>query len=52
MPSATVMALMMLGAVGMHFKVGDEAIKFLPAGLMLLMSVAIIFLDKNEIKSN
>ena len=49
-PSAGVMVVMMLGAIGMHFKVGDEAVKFLPAGLMFLMSAAIIFLDRGEEK--
>lgn len=47
LPSALVMASLMVGAIYMHFKVSDDAIKFLPAGLMFIFSVAIIFLQKN-----
>jgi len=32
----------------MHFKVSDEAIKFLPAGLMLLLSLTIILINKQK----
>ena len=45
-PCASMMAVLMCGAIAMHFKVNDEAIKFLPAGLMLVSSLAIIYLDK------
>ncbi len=45
-PSAILMAVMMLGAIGMHFKIGDEAITFLPAGLMLTCSLALLYLNK------
>jgi hypothetical protein len=44
-PSALVMAVLMLGALFMHFKVADEIIKFLPAGLMLLFSGGIFYLQ-------
>ena len=47
LPSALVMASLMVGAIYMHFKVSDDAIKFLPAGLMFIFSVGIIFLQKN-----
>jgi hypothetical protein len=30
----------------MHFKVGDEAIKFLPAGIMFVLSSLVIMIDK------
>ena len=50
-PAAVLMAVLMLGAIGMHFKVNDEAIKFLPAGLMLLFSLGIFFLQKTELKN-
>lgn len=46
-PSALIMASLMLGALFMHFKVSDEAIKFLPAGLMFVFSLSIIYLQKN-----
>lgn len=45
-PSALVMAVLMLGAIYMHFSVGDEGIKFLPAGLMLVFSLTIIYLQR------
>ncbi|MBM4099429.1 MAG: DoxX family protein [Planctomycetes bacterium] len=41
MPAAAVVALLMLGAVAMHLKVGDPVSKFVPASLMLAMSAAI-----------
>ena len=34
LPGAALMAVLMLGAVGMHAKVSDPAIRYLPAGLM------------------
>lgn len=43
-PSSAVIAVLMVGAIFMHFKVQDAAIKFLPASLMLFCSLAIIFL--------
>lgn len=52
LPSAILMAVMMAGAIWMHFKIGDEALKSVPAGVFFLISVAIIFLDRKEIKSN
>jgi hypothetical protein len=48
LPSAALMGALMLGAVLMHFKVSDEAIKFLPAGLMLLFSLTIILINKQK----
>ena len=47
-PSATIIALLMVGAIAMHFKVGDQALKFLPAGLMLIGSAAILWVSKKE----
>ena len=41
---AALMALLMLGAVAMHAKAGDPGIRYLPAALMLFMSLALIFL--------
>ena len=34
-PAATGMALLMIGAIAMHFKVGDAPLKSLPAFIML-----------------
>jgi uncharacterized membrane protein YphA (DoxX/SURF4 family) len=45
-PSAGLMAILMLGAIIMHYNVADEAIKYLPAGLMFVFSSLIIFLSK------
>lgn len=45
-PAALIMGTLMLGAIFMHFKVSDEAIKYLPAGLMLVFSVGIIYFQK------
>jgi len=42
-PAASVMAILMLGAVIMHLKVADEPIKFLPASSVLLLSLFLIF---------
>lgn len=44
LPGAIVMTALMLGAVVMHFKVQDPAHKFVPAGLVLLLCLTIIFL--------
>ena len=41
-PSAVILALIMIGAVGMHAKVKDPAIRYLPASLMLLMSLLLL----------
>ena len=41
-PSAVILALIMVGAVGMHAKVKDPAIRYLPASLMLLMSLLLL----------
>ena len=45
-PAAGLMAILMLGAIVMHFKVGDEAIKYLPAGIMFVLSSFIITANK------
>ena len=38
LPAAAVVAVLMLGAVVMHIKVGDAVSKFIPAALMLALS--------------
>ena len=45
-PAAGLMAMLMVGAIVMHFKVGDEIIKFLPAGIMFVLSSLIIMINK------
>lgn len=44
-PSSGLMALLMLGAIYMHFRVADEAIKYLPAGLMFVFSALLFFIQ-------
>ncbi len=51
LPSAIVMAVMMMGALGMHFKIADEAVKYVPSLVFFLMSVGIIFLERDEKKT-
>jgi uncharacterized membrane protein YphA (DoxX/SURF4 family) len=43
-PAAAVVAVLMVGALAMHVKVGDPLLKSVPAFLMLLMSAALLFL--------
>lgn len=47
-PSALLMALLMAVALFMHFKVGDDMIKFLPAFLMLILSLSLFQLQRIE----
>ncbi len=42
-PAASVIAVLMIGALGMHFKARDPAIKSIPAALMLALSIWIAF---------
>ena len=44
-PGASIVVGLMLGAIAMHIKVGDEPMKSMPATLMLLMSLAILYLN-------
>jgi uncharacterized membrane protein YphA (DoxX/SURF4 family) len=46
LPAAAVVAVLMLGAVVMHLKVGDPVSKYVPASLMLAMSVAICVISR------
>jgi hypothetical protein len=50
-PSASLMAALMCGAILMHLRVNDEAIKFLPAGLMLISSLMIVYLERKTISA-
>ena len=43
--AAGVIAALMVGALGMHLKVGDPAKKAVPAGTMLLLSATIVLLS-------
>lgn len=43
LPGALLIAVLMLGAVIMHFKVSDPPVRFVPAALMLLMSLVVAF---------
>ena len=42
--AAGLVAALMIGAIAMHFKVGDTLMKSLPAALMLALSAAIVAL--------
>lgn len=44
LPAAAVVAVLMIGALAMHVKVKDPAMKSLPAFLMLLMSAGLVYL--------
>ena len=46
LPAAAVVAVLMVGAVVMHLKVGDPVSKFVPATLMLAMSGAICVISR------
>jgi uncharacterized membrane protein YphA (DoxX/SURF4 family) len=46
LPAAAVVAVLMLGAVVMHLKVGDAVSKYVPAALMLAMSAGICVLSR------
>lgn len=47
-PAAQIIALLMVGAIAMHLKVGDPMLKSVPAIVMLAMSISILRLDKNN----
>jgi hypothetical protein len=38
-PAATAMALLMIGAIAMHFRIGDPIKKAVPAACMLILSI-------------
>jgi len=44
LPAAAIVAVLMVGAVAMHLKVGDPVKKYVPASLMLAMSATICVL--------
>jgi len=43
-PAAALVALLMVGALGMHMKVGDPLMRSLPAFVMLLLSGTLLYL--------
>jgi hypothetical protein len=43
-PAAGILAALMLGAIIMHFKIGDPPKKSLPAGTVLLLCLVLAFL--------
>lgn len=45
MPAAAIVAILMVGALVMHVKVKDPAVKSLPAFLMLVMSASLLLLE-------
>lgn len=50
LPSAILIAILMFGAMWMHFKIDDEVTKYIPSAVLFLMSLGIIFLDREEKK--
>ncbi len=48
LPSSLLMAVLMLGAISMHFKINDAIIKFFPATLMFILSLSIILMDRKK----
>ena len=46
--AASGIAIMMLVAIYMHFSVGDELIKSMPASVMLLSCLTIVFAGKKS----
>lgn len=44
LPAASLLALLMVGAIAMHVKIEDPLIKSLPAAVMLGMCLTLIFL--------
>lgn len=45
-PASYTISMMMLAAIYFHFSIADEWLKSLPAALMLLSSLLIIYLDQ------
>lgn len=45
LPAAALIAFLMVGALAMHVKVSDPAVRSVPASLMLLMSVGLCALS-------
>lgn len=43
-PAAGLVAVLMIGAVAMHVRVGDPGVRFLPALAMLVMSALVVVL--------
>ena len=46
-PAAIGMAILMLGAIGMHIKVGDELKKAAPASIVLVLSLVVAISSPN-----
>ncbi|MFA7285381.1 MAG: DoxX family protein [Candidatus Paceibacterota bacterium] len=47
LPALAILAILMLGAIGMHIKVRDSFVKSIPAILMLSMTVLGLYLSGN-----
>lgn len=45
-PAATTLAVLMLGALAMHFKVEDPLMRSLPAAILLTLALGTLYLDK------
>lgn len=47
-PAGAFMAIFMTGALYMHFKVGDEFVKYVPSAIMLISSLLIVLLQRRS----
>jgi len=45
-PTTLMIALFMIGAIIMHFKISDELIKILPSTILLFLSLVLMYLDR------
>ena len=46
-PAASIISVLMLGALAMHLKVKDPVVKSLPALTMLVLSLTVLFLNSS-----
>jgi hypothetical protein len=47
-PAGAFMSVFMIGALYMHFKIGDEFVKYVPSAIMLISSLMIVLLQRRS----
>tara|TARA_B100001564_G_C20489173_1_gene600796 strand:- start:305 stop:715 length:411 start_codon:yes stop_codon:yes gene_type:complete len=52
LPASILMALFMTAAFYMHYIVDDEILKFIPSGILLSLSLILVFINKGGSKIN
>ena len=52
LPASILMALFMATAFYMHYTVADEILKFVPSGILLSLSLILVFINKGGSKIN